>query len=277
MKNLVQKAKSISVKLPKIKISYKNSKSHDFGDVNVKKSGSGEDFWDFEKYNVGDSIKKIDWKRSSKQGELFIKNNESENANNIWFYVSKSGSMNYKNSKNVETKLERATLIGLIFLDVLLKSGEKVGVIGSELGLKKGHKNYITMASELIKKNKSQDNRIRKNDIVFFISDFLENTEKIKTKLFDLSQTKFNGFLIQILDSSEVNFPFEGRNRFFDPISGLHKLFNKSENMKITYKKRFKEHQEKLKVLCSKFGWKFVSNTTNESYESIIAKLYRIF
>ena len=277
MKNLVQKAKSISVKLPKIKISYKNSVSHDFGDVNVKKSGSGEDFWDFEKYNVGDSIKKIDWKKSSKQGELFIKNNESENANNIWFYVSKSGSMNYKNSKNVETKLERANVIGLIFLDVLLKSGEKVGIIGSELGLKKGQKNYIAMASELIKKNKSQDNRIRKNDIVFFISDFLENTEKIKSTLFNLSQTKFNGFLIQILDSSEINFPFEGRNRFFDPISGLHKLFNKSENMKITYKKKFKEHQEKLKVLCSKFGWKFVSNTTNESYESIIAKLYRIF
>ena len=52
MKNLVQKAKSISVKLPKIKISYKNSKSHDFGDVNIKKSGSGEDFWDFEKYSL---------------------------------------------------------------------------------------------------------------------------------------------------------------------------------------------------------------------------------
>ena len=277
MKNLIQKAKSISVKLPKIKISYKNSKSQDFGDVNVKKPGSGEDFWDFEKYNVGDSIKKIDWKKSSKQGELFIKYNESENANNIWFYVSKSGSMNYKNSKNVETKLERATVIGLIFLDVLLKSGEKVGIIGSELGLKKGQKNYIAMASELIKKNKSQDNRIRKNDIVFFISDFLENTEKIKTKLFDLSQTKFNGFLIQILDSSEINFPFEGRNRFFDPISGLHKLFNKSENMKFIYKKKFRNHQEKLKVLCSKFGWKFLSNTTNESYESIIAKLYRIF
>ena len=276
MQNLIQKAKSISVRLPKINISYKNSKSHDFGDVSVKKPGSSDEFWDFEKYTVGDSIKKIDWKKSCKQAGLYIKNNESENANNIWFYVSKSGSMNYKNSKHVETKLERATVIGLIFLDILLKSGEKVGIIGSELGLRKGQKNYIAMAAELIKKNKSQDNRIKQNDVVFFISDFLENTEKIKAKLFDLSKTKFNGFLIQILDSSEINFPFEGRNRFFDPISGMHKLFNKSENMKNTYKRKFKEHQEKLKFLCSRYGWKFLSNTTNESYESVIAKLYRV-
>ena len=276
MKNLIQKAKSISVKLPKIKISYKNAKSHDFGDVNVEKPGSGEDFWDFEKYRVGDSLSKIDWKKSSKQGDIFIKNNESESANNIWFYVSKSGSMNYTNSKNIETKLERATVIGLIFLDILLKSGEKVGIIGSELGLKKGQKNYITMASELIKKNKSQDKRVKKNDVVFFISDFLENTEKIKTKLFGLSKTNFNGFLIQVLDSSETNFPFEGRNRFFDPISGMHKLFNKSENMKKTYKRKFREHQETLKLLCSRYGWKFLSNTTNERYESVIAKLYRV-
>lgn len=276
MHNLIQKAKSISVKLPKINISYKNSISQNFGDVSVKKPGSGEEFWDFEKYAVGESIKKIDWKKSCKQDDLYIKNNQSENANNIWFYVNKSGSMNYKNSKHVETKLERALVIGLIFLDILLKSGEKVGIIGSDLGLRKGQKNYISMASELLKKNKSQDNRIKKNDLVFFISDFLESTEKIRTKLFDLSQTRFNGFLIQILDSSEVNFPFEGRNRFFDPISGLHMLFNKSENMKNIYKRRFQNHQEKLKILCSKSGWKFLSNTTNESYNLIISKLYRV-
>ena len=96
----------------------------------------------------------------------------------------------------------------------------------------------------------------------------------LREKLLNLSENSYSGILIQILDSSELNFPFKGRNQFFDPVSGLHKLFNRSENMKNIYKKKISLHQKKIKYICAKFGWKVFTNQTNETCESLILKIY---
>tara|TARA_B100001057_G_scaffold376474_1_gene381626 strand:+ start:20 stop:856 length:837 start_codon:yes stop_codon:yes gene_type:complete len=275
MKTLIQKAKKISTKLPKMKISSNKSVSQDLGDSKDNKKGSGEEFWDFREYRIGDPLKMIDWRKSSKSDKLFIKNNENESSKNVWFWVNKNVSMNFRNYSNLDTKYERALIIGLILVDIFLKSGEKVGVIGSELGLQKGQNKFIPIASELINKStKLNETRIKKNDIVFIISDFLEKKDKIKNNLLGITKNSYLGLLIQVLDPAEKNFPFKGRNRFFDPVSGLHKLFNKSENMQNKYKNEVIIHQSKIYQMCSKFGWKFFTNTTNQSYESLILKIY---
>ena len=275
MKTLIQKAKKISTKLPKIKISSNKSNSQGFGDIKDNKKGNGEEFWDFREYKIGDPLKVIDWKKSSKSNKLFIKNNENESSKSIWFWVNKNASMNFKNYSNLNTKYERAIIICLILVDIFLKSGEKVGIIGSESGLQKGQSKFIPLASELIKKStKFSETRIKKNDIVFIISDFIQQNEKIKNDLLGITENAYLGLLIQVLDPAEKNFPFKGRNRFFDPVSGLHKLFNRSENMQEKYKREIILHQKKIMQMCSKFGWKFFSNTTNQSCESLILKIY---
>ena len=239
MKLFIQKAKVISNKLPDIKIKSKISKSIDFGDTYENKSGVGEDFWDYKEYNLGDPLKKIDWKKSAKFDKIFVKNQRNENSKNIWFWNSQSMSMNFRNSNKIETKETRGLIIGLILMDLFLKSGEKVGIVGSEISLQKGERNLTRLASEFLKKKKNTfESRIKKNDTVFFISDFLGNPKKIKESMLNLSENRYLGLLIRVLDDSEVNFPYKGRNQFFDPVSGLHKLFNKSENMKEIFKKK---------------------------------------
>ena len=107
----------------------------------------------------------IDWRKSSKSEKLFIRNNENESSKNVWFWINKNVSMNFRNYSNLDTKYERAVVIGLILVDIFLKSGEKVGVIGSELGLQKGQNKFIPIASELINKStKLNETRIKKND-----------------------------------------------------------------------------------------------------------------
>ena len=153
MKLIIQKAKKISSKLPRIRVKFENSISYNFGNTKDNKKGLGEEFWDFKEYKLGDSLKKIDWKKSSKFQKLFVKNNENESSNNIWFWKSKSVSMNYKSSKIVDTKAERSMLIGLIMIDIFLRSGDKVGIIGSNLGLKNGQDNFLSLAHEFEKKS----------------------------------------------------------------------------------------------------------------------------
>ena len=275
MKNLIQKSKKISTKLPLIRIKSLKSNSHNFGDIKNHKIGIGEEFWDYRDYVPGDSLKKIDWKKSSKFSKLFIKNNENQNSKNIWFWINNSVSMNYRFSKKTERKIERAQIIGLILIDIFLRSGEKVGIIGSDLGLQNGKNKLISLASNFVESSFHLfDSRIKKGDIVFIISDFIENPKNLREKLLNLSENFYSAILIQVLDPSELNFPFKGRNRFFDPVSGLHKLFNRSENMKNIFRKKILLHQKKIKYMCDKFGWKVFTNQTNETYESLILKIY---
>ena len=275
MKIIIQKAQEISSKLPIIKIFSDKSKSHNFGYIKEKKRGIGEEFWDFREYQLGDPLRSIDWKKSSKLNKILIKNNESESSKNIWFWRDESVSMNFRNSNKVEEKLLRSKMLGLILIDILLRSEERVGIIGSDLALKKGPKSFLEIAIEFSSKSfKFSDSRIKKNDVVFIISDFLEKPDQIKRQLLSISENIYSGILIQVLDSSELEFPFKGRNQFFDPLSGLHKIFNKSESMKVKYREKIKSHQLRLDDICSKFGWKIFRNKTNQTYESLIMQIY---
>ena len=50
--------------------------------------------------------------------------------------------MNYKYYKNTESKIERATILSIILLDIFLRSGEKVGIVGSKIGIKNGNESF---------------------------------------------------------------------------------------------------------------------------------------
>jgi len=64
MKLIIQKAKKISSKLPRIRVKFENSISYNFGNTKDNKKGLGEEFWDFKEYKLGDSLKKIDWPKN---------------------------------------------------------------------------------------------------------------------------------------------------------------------------------------------------------------------
>ena len=168
MRTYIQKAKIISNKFSSMKIKFNQSRSLDFGDTNENKAGLGEEFWDYKEYVLGDSVKKIDWKKTAKFDKFYVKNNKNENSKNIWFWKNNSISMNFRSSPKFETKETRSLILGLILMDLFLKSGEKVGIIGSEISLQKGEKNLIKLASEFFKKKKKFLNLELKKMMLFF-------------------------------------------------------------------------------------------------------------
>ncbi len=278
MKKLIEKARKVSSNLPTFKFNMENSDSYLRGYSKEKKRGIGEEFWEYKKYEFGDPIKNIDWKKTAKNDEILIKFKEMETSKKIWIWMNRSLSMNYKNSKNVETKAERASVIGIILIDILIRAGESVGIIGSELGLKNGKQNFFQLVKAFLECPKiPRDKRIKKGDILILISDFLDKPEDSISRIINISESICNGFLIQTLDESEISFPFFGRNQFYDPQSGLHKLFNKSELIKKIYIRKIEDHNKKLSLMCSKFGWKVMKSITNESYNSFVRKLYYQF
>ena len=70
---LIEKAKKISSNLPPLKFNFDNSNSYYRGYSKEKKRGIGEEFWEYKKFQLGDPVRNIDWKKSIKSKDIFIK------------------------------------------------------------------------------------------------------------------------------------------------------------------------------------------------------------
>ena len=97
------------------------------------RSGRGETFWQFRHYNQEDTPNKIDWRRSAKSEELFLRETETEVPQSLWIWCDHSPSMTYRSDSNLLIKKEAADTIALTIAMLLVKAGEKIAFLGSRL------------------------------------------------------------------------------------------------------------------------------------------------
>jgi uncharacterized protein (DUF58 family) len=61
-----------------------------------RKRGIGETFWQFRPYVDGESLSRIDWRRSARDDNLYVRDREWEAAHTIWLWADRSPSMLFK-------------------------------------------------------------------------------------------------------------------------------------------------------------------------------------
>jgi uncharacterized protein (DUF58 family) len=95
-----------------------------------RRAGSGENFWQFRRFMSGEEARRIDWRRSARGDDLFVREREWEAAHTVWIWADRSPSMAYKSNLARDPKLDRALVIGFALADILVDAGERVGVPG---------------------------------------------------------------------------------------------------------------------------------------------------
>ena len=60
-----------------------------------RRSGQGESFWQFRAFSSGEAAARIDWRRSARDGKLYVREREWEAAQAIWLFADRSSSMDY--------------------------------------------------------------------------------------------------------------------------------------------------------------------------------------
>ena len=58
-----------------------------------RRSGSGENFWQFRRFVSGEEARCIDWRRSARDDNLYVREREWEAAHTIWLWPDRSPSM----------------------------------------------------------------------------------------------------------------------------------------------------------------------------------------
>src|ERR1700722_4107417 len=95
-----------------------------------RRSGSGENFWQYRRFVSGEPAARIDWRRSARDDNLYVREQEWEAAHTVWIWPDRSPSMAFSSALAEETKHDRALVMALALAEVLVQGGERVGVPG---------------------------------------------------------------------------------------------------------------------------------------------------
>src|SRR5579862_2866051 len=95
-----------------------------------RRAGPGETFWQFRPFISGESAAGVDWRRSARDDRAFVREREWEAAHTVWLWIDRSPSMAFASQLALASKIERAVVLGLAAADLLVRGGERVGLIG---------------------------------------------------------------------------------------------------------------------------------------------------
>ena len=274
------KAEKLTFQIPNLLIKANNIANTVWeGMHNRNKAGVGDSFWQFRKYEYGDPVHLIDWKKSAKSYDTFVKEKELYTLQDIVIWRDTSKSMNFSSNKQIEPKIYRANLLTLALTIIFSKSGENIVLNGFNSKLSHGNEVINFIANQITSKIKenflSRPNidEIKNNSDVILISDFLNDIKYTKEIIRKLSSRGINGNRIHVLDPAEKTFPFKGRINF----NGLEEeesiLIGNAESIKNNYKKAITTHCNKVKKLALSYSWKYYMDTTDNSPESSLLNI----
>jgi len=249
-----------------------------------RRVGTGDTFWQFRRYEMGESTHRIDWRRSAKSDSLFVRETEWEAAASVWMWCDGSPSMIYRSSPQLPEKADRAALLLLALACLLVRGDEHVTLLGSGLHPRPGRPALDRIALMLERARSGLDKSPRASlppfellprhgQLVLF-SDYLTPLEEIDSLVRRYAGRGVSGHLVQILDPAEETLPFGGRNRFEGFEGEGEVLIRRVEAVREAYVDRLARHRAGLHAIARAVGWHFILHRTDRAPESALLALY---
>lgn len=251
------------------------------GDHGRRRSGLGDDFWQYRPLRAGDSYRQIDWRRSARGDEQFVREREWQIAQSVQLWVDPGASMRFTSDpKKLPTKADRARLVALSAAILLIRGGERVGLTGWKLPPRRGDLQSLRLA-ELLSEDGEDDyaepeaRGMLPHAKALFVSDFLSDPEPVEAALTKAADRGVRGVLLQVLDPSEEAFPFDGRTIFESVNKSLRHETLKAGDLRTTYLERLAERKARLDHLCRLTGWQHFTHHTDQTAQSALLWVYR--
>ena len=115
-----------------------------------RRSGTGEEFWQFRAAADGDPARMIDWRRSAKSDGHFVRDKEMQTSNSVFFWADASRSMQFSGREDRPPKADRSRLMALAAAILFARTEERVGVLGNPGRQATGMRQIDRMAVRLL-------------------------------------------------------------------------------------------------------------------------------
>ncbi|PTM92680.1 DUF58 domain-containing protein [Mycoplana dimorpha] len=241
-----------------------------------RKRGIGENFWQFRPYVTGESLSRIDWRRSARDDHTYVRDREWEAAHTIWLWADLSPSMMYKSALGTVSKESRALVILLALAEILARSGERIGCPGvmEPVAARNAAERLATALSHstLADDGLPRTEMIRGSSDIVLIGDFLDPPDAVMERLGPLARRGLRGHVVEVADPAEELFPYAGRTEFTDPESGQKLTAGRAETLKDDYSRAYQARRATLADGLRHLGWSFVAHRTDRlASEALVA------
>jgi uncharacterized protein (DUF58 family) len=243
-----------------------------------RRSGSGENFWQFRRFVSGEEARRIDWRRSARDDNLYVREREWEAAHTIWLWPDRSPSMAFASRLARESKLNRCLTIAFALAEILVEAGERVGLPG--LMRPTGSRAVIDRMAEAIIHDPTERTSLPAGfapaslSEIVVLSDLWSPIEEIRAILTQLSSNGSQGHLVQIVDPAEETFPYSGRIEFTEPEGYGEITAGRAENWRTDYEARLKRHRDEIRAAAAKLGWSFTIHRTDRPANELLMALH---
>ena len=243
-----------------------------------RRAGQGETFWQYRNYQTTDAASQIDWRRSARGDQIFVRDNEWEAANSIYLWPDTRPGMVWGSEKNLPTKADRGRVLTLAIANLLMKAGERCALIGLQDRARSGRVGYERLAETMMRAKTDEralDTDIPAHSRFVITSDFLDPIEDWRERLSRLSGRPVTGVLLQIIDPAEESFPFKGRLNMQSPGGGKRFLLGRAETAREEYQDRLAIHNTRLANTASRLGWTLIRHRTDQPATTALNALYQ--
>ena len=245
------------------------------GSAGRRRSGTGENFWQYRRHTQEDGADRVDWRRSAREEHLFVRETELETARTFLFWADPSPGFHWASADGVPFKADRALLLCMALASALSRSGERCGALGGGRGAVSGARAPSRVGEDI--RNFRPDSPFpkppRDTAAVVICSDFYSPLEDWRTRLTPIAARCRDGVLLQVCDPIEENYPFSGRVRFFRPGQERERLIGRAESIRDGYLDKFTKRREDMTNLAAELGWRFVSHVTSEPARTPLGQL----
>jgi uncharacterized protein (DUF58 family) len=250
-----------------------------------RRAGLGETFWQFRPFVSGESTSRIDWRRSARDEHIYVREREWEAAHSVWIWMDRSVSMAFTSNLAMQSKLERAIVLGFAAADLLVRGGERVGALGltpplaSRTIVERFAEAMLiadrtgTAAEAELPPAAALPPRTR----VVLLSDFLSEASSIASTMQAISARGARGHLVMIADPVEETFPFKGHTEFRDVDSAATLRVGQAESFRADYIRRLAEHRALIADAARSRGWSVALHRTDRpASEALLALRARL-
>jgi len=243
-----------------------------------RRTGAGENFWQYRRFVSGEPSQNVDWRRSARDDHLYVREQEWEAAHTIWIWPDRSPSMAFASRGARDSKLERTLIIAFALAELLVAGGERVGIPG--LMNPTASRNVIDKMAQAMLHDGAERASLPPSFVpsalaeIVVLSDFWSPISEIRNTLTRLSAAGAHGALVQIVDPAEESFPYSGRIEFVEPEGFGMITAGRAEAWARDYVARVALHRAQIRDETNRLDWLFSTHTTDRSAAELLLFLH---
>jgi uncharacterized protein (DUF58 family) len=267
----------LAARLPRLILEARRVSASVHGIHGRRRAGPGETFWQYRPLVTGESASRIDWRRSARDGHLFVREREWEASHAIWLWIDRSASMGFSSSLAQASKVDRALIAGFALAETLVEGGERVGHLGLTRAL--ASRRIVELLAQAIlvdKKGEADlppDEPLPRLADAIIITDGLSPARSLARRIATMASSGARGHVLLIADPIEETFPFSGQAELFDLEDGLSLRVGDAGAWGEEYRQRLEAHRDAIKEACRRAGWTLTLHRTDRPASEAVLRI----